>query len=247
MDTQSSQYAVAWVVGGGESSVCTPWRQMDFETGLVTAPCHGPQLLWLILSHTCRLKGISEILFLEHCWFQAATHAFQTHSCSKHHATPDCAPPPQTAKENFTLIVPVCWRTSFWVSRFYRKRLQRKRTWGVTYTSKYPAASLPFSGAWFMCVFPLFESAPYHSVLCGSRVCSFVFWEPQRGDPLFSTRDELESSPSISASSVTHWTSLTPVIKLGKDGGLCTPQEVWSRSCSQTVLLTAHREKNKKE
>lgn len=95
MDTQASQYAVAWVVGGGESAVCTRWRQMDFETSLVTAPCPGPQLLGLILSHTCRLKGMSEILFLEHCWFQAATHAFQTHSCSKHHATPDCAPPKQ--------------------------------------------------------------------------------------------------------------------------------------------------------
>lgn len=177
MDTQSSQYAVAWVVGGGESAVCTPWRQMDFETGLVTAPCHGPQLLWLILSHTCRLKGISEILFLEHCWFQAATHAFQTHSCSKHHATPDCAPPP-TAKENFTLIVPVCWRTSFWVSRFYRKRLQRKRTWGATYTSKYPCCfssffwgliyvrvspvwvrSLPQRALWFPGVFICFLGA----------------------------------------------------------------------------------------
>lgn len=168
---------------------------------------------------------------------------------SKHTPVPNIMPPltlpPSPKQQKRTLL----WSFLFAEEHpsgslaFYRKRLQRKYTWGATYTSKHPAASFPFSGAWFMCVFSRFVSAPNHSVLCGSRVFSSVFWEPQSGDTLLSTRDELESSPSISASSVTHWTSLTPVIKLGKDGGLCTPQEDWSRSCSQTVLLIAHRER----
>lgn len=244
MDTHSSQCAVAWVVGGEENAVCTSWRQTDFESSLVTAPCHDPQLLWLILGHTCRLKGISEILLLENCWFQAATHAFQTHSRSKHHDTPDSAP--SSSERELYFDHPSLLKNILLGLSLLQKKTSKEMHLGTTCTSKHPAASLPFSGAWFMCVFS--RLSPLLTTACSVVPRCFHLYSGSHrgGDTLFSVHDELGSSPSISASSVNHWTSFTPVIKLSKDGGLCTPQEDWSRTCNQTVLFTAHRERKYK-
>lgn len=92
-----------------------------------------------------------------------------------------------------------------------------------------------FWGLIYVCVFPL-ESATYCSMPCGFWVFLICILGATEG------RYSLQHPwwAWIITKSVNHWTSFTPVIKLSKDRGLCITQEDWSRTCNQTVLLTAH-------